>query len=77
MKTIRFNFNHPVNGNAILTPINSIGCTPFRMRAESSKDHSLEIPVNGCDEGKWRLTLDWEYEGRAFSHQEDFEVTKL
>ncbi|RWY50836.1 hypothetical protein [Mucilaginibacter gilvus] len=74
MKTIRFNFNHPVNGNAIFTPVNCVGGACFRMKVQSSKGDLLEIPVTECNAGKWRLILDWEYDGRMFSHQEDFEV---
>jgi hypothetical protein len=48
----------------------------MRLKVESSKDNSLEIPVGSCKEGKWKLILDWEYDGRIFSHQEDFEITK-
>ncbi|MFA6247730.1 MAG: hypothetical protein WC615_12380 [Mucilaginibacter sp.] len=76
MKTISFNFNHPVKGNAILSPVNCHGGLCMRLKVESSKDNSLEIPVGSCKEGKWKLILDWEYDGRIFSHQEDFEITK-
>ncbi len=76
MKTITFNFNHPVKGNAILSPVNCIGGLCLRMKVESSKDNLLEIPVSACNEGKWKLLLDWEHDGRIFSHQEDFEVSK-
>nr|WP_067057426.1 hypothetical protein [Mucilaginibacter sp. L294] len=75
MKTIQFNFNHPVKGNAVLSPVNCSGSPCLRMKVESSKDHLLEIPVGDCDEGKWVLTLDWEHDGRIFSHRENFEVT--
>ena len=74
MKNIRFNFDHPVNGNAILTPISRIASQCFKLKVESTKDNLLEIPVTNCHAGKWKLTLDWEYDGRIFSHQEDFEV---
>ncbi|MFD0764349.1 hypothetical protein ACFQZI_05765 [Mucilaginibacter lutimaris] len=73
MKTIQFNFNHPVKGNAVLSPVNCTD-TCLRIKVESSKDNLLEIPVNNCSEGKWKLTLNWEHEGRMFAHQEDFEI---
>ena len=76
MKPIRFNFNHPVKGNAILSPVNCKGGSCRRMKVESAQNNQLEIPVNDCNEGKWKLILDWEYDGRMFSHQEYFEVTK-
>ncbi|MFD0795588.1 hypothetical protein ACFQZX_18345 [Mucilaginibacter litoreus] len=74
MKTIRFNFNHPVHGNATLTPVNCIGNSCQRLKVNSTTDNELEVPVTDCNAGKWRLTLDWEHEGRMFTHQEDFEI---
>nr|WP_294945267.1 hypothetical protein [uncultured Mucilaginibacter sp.] len=74
MKAIQFNFNHPVRGNATLTPVNSVADCGIRVRVESTKDNLVEIPLADCSEGKWKLTLDWEYDGKIFSHQEDFEV---
>ncbi|RFZ85327.1 hypothetical protein DYU05_06945 [Mucilaginibacter terrenus] len=77
MKTIRFNFNHPVNGNAVLTPITCTGSACQRLKVTSLNDNSLEIPVDDCGKGKWKLTLDWEHDGRMFSHQEEFEISNL
>lgn len=76
MKTIQFKFNHPVKGNAILSPVNCSGGSCRRMKVESMQNNLLEIPINDCNEGRWKLILDWEHDGRIFSHQEDFEVTK-
>jgi hypothetical protein len=77
MKTILFNFNHPVKGNAVLSPIAKNCGSCLRIKVESSKDNLLEIPIGDCDEGKWKLTLDWEYDGRSFSHREDFEIPQI
>ena len=74
MKTIRFNFNHPVKGNVVLSPVTNHYGACLRMKVESSKDNLLEIPIDDCDAGKWKLTLDWEYDGRSFSNREDFEI---
>lgn len=41
MKTIQFNFNHPVKGNAVLLPANATGSPCPRMKVGSSKDHLL------------------------------------
>lgn len=76
MKTIRLNFNHPVQGNAILSPVNCEGGSCRRTKVESTQNNLLEIPVNDCNAGRWKLTLNWEYNGRMFSHQEHFEVRK-
>ena len=76
MKTLRFNFDHPVKGIAMLSPIKCSGGSCMRVKVESLKDNSLEIPISNCNEGQWKLTLDWEHDGRIFSHQEHFEVTK-
>jgi len=76
MKTIRFNFNHPVKGTAVLSPVNCRAGLCRRMKIESTQNNLLEIPVSDCDEGTWKLSLDWEHDGRMYSHQENFEVAK-
>jgi hypothetical protein len=45
MKTIRFKFNHPVKGNAILSPVNCSDGPCRRMKVESTQNNLLEIPV--------------------------------
>lgn len=74
MKTIQLNFNHPVKGTVILSPIDCQDGLCRRMKVESDKNDLLEIPVSNCAEGWWRLHLDWEHDGRMFSHHETFEV---
>ncbi|TSD67069.1 hypothetical protein FFF34_006640 [Inquilinus sp. KBS0705] len=74
MKTIRFNFSHPVKGRASLLPLtcNNVKCQ--QLQVASTADNLLEVPVSNCTAGRWKLILDWEYEGRNFSHQEEFEI---
>ena len=75
MKNLQFNFNHPVNGHACLIPLASREGTYQRIYVVSADDNTLEVPVTNCQAGKWKLILDWEYEGRNFTFNEEFEIT--
>jgi hypothetical protein len=76
MERLRFNFCHPVKGYASLTQL-SKGEPQCRRIVIDSKDNTfIEIPVNEYQEGKLKVVLDWEYDGRSFSHQEEFEINK-
>ena len=75
MKSIKFNFNHPVKGHASLVPLSSVNGQCRRVPVVSTDDNLLEVPVTGCREGRWRLILDWEYNGQNFSHQEEFDIS--
>jgi hypothetical protein len=77
MKSLHFNFSHPVNGHACLMPLTSPRGTYHRIKVVSADDNSLEVPVTNCHEGKWKLILDWEYDGRHFSFNEEFEITGI
>jgi len=46
------------------------------MLVDSKFSNLVEIPIHDCMCGKWRIILDWDHDGRVFSHQEDFDVLK-
>jgi hypothetical protein len=74
MKKLRFNFNHPVIGHACLVPLTCLKGIYQRIKVVSADDNTLEIPVTNCNEGRWKLILDWEYDGKNFSFNEEFEI---
>ncbi|RFZ89959.1 hypothetical protein D0C36_23985 [Mucilaginibacter conchicola] len=74
MKTLQFNFDHPVKGNACLVPADCERQKTMRFTVQSEVDNSLNIPVGECKAGQWTLILDWQYEGRLFSHREKFTI---
>ncbi|ASU31966.1 hypothetical protein [Mucilaginibacter xinganensis] len=74
MNSIKFNFSHPVSGRARLLQLTPKTNNCRTLAINSKEDNTIEIPVNDCQCGKWKLELSWEYEGRDFSHQEEFEV---
>jgi hypothetical protein len=76
MKTIRFNFGHPVKGVASLIPLFSEKLKQLIFKVDSKNSNMLEIPISKCEQGKWKLTLDWEHNDQIFSHHEEFEVEK-
>lgn len=43
---------------------------------DSNENNLVEIPLTSYSEGKWKIMLNWEYEGQAFTHQKEFEIKK-
>lgn len=74
MNTLKFNFGHPIKGNAVLIQQFIKKPNFKRFRVDSKGSDFLEIPVSSCADGKWKMILDWEYDNRTFSHVEEFEV---
>ena len=74
MNTLKFNFGHPVKGNAVLIQQFIKKPNFKKFRVDSNGSDFLEIPVSSCADGKWKMILDWEYDNRMFSHIEEFEV---
>jgi hypothetical protein len=76
MRFIRFNFNHPVKGKASLMPLFAVNPVIKSLLVDSKLSNLVEIPIHDCQTGKWRVILDWDHDGRIFTHQEDFDVLK-
>jgi hypothetical protein len=76
MKRLRFYFCHPIKGYATFIPQYG-GQLPYqRIAVDSASNNLVEIPVDNCCEGKWKVVLDWEYENELFVHQKNFEIRK-
>ena len=73
MESLKFNFNHPVNGIAKL--LNSVNPGQSRaMPLTTVPDDSADISVDGLPVGRWKACVGWDYEGRAFFYEGLFEV---
>jgi len=48
----------------------------YKITIDSKASNLIEIPIDGCKEGKWVVELNWEYDGNTFSHRKEFEVKK-
>jgi hypothetical protein len=73
MKALKFNFSHPFKGNACL-----INCSNINQRRILSIDtenrNDFDISVDGCEDGKWQVILEWEFDGRPFSYRQNFDI---
>ena len=76
MRFLRFNFNHPIKGKACLMQLLTVNPVIKNIVVDSKLSNLVEIPIHDCRCGKWRIILDWDHDGRIFTHQEDFEVLK-
>lgn len=74
MKFLRFNFCHPIKGHAYLTQLSTDSPKSHTIKIDSKKSNVIEIPVGECEEGKWKVVLEWEHDGNNFSHQKEFEI---
>jgi hypothetical protein len=72
MKFIKFNFSHPFKGRASLIQLNTK--VPNSQSIMVDSEGLLEIPIDGCQKGKWQLILDWQYDNRLFCYHQNFEV---
>jgi hypothetical protein len=74
METLKFNFCHPVK--VIVRLLNKINPKQKRtLVLETQADQCAEIPVDGLSKGKWKVLLEWEYDGRDFFYEEEVEVS--
>ncbi|MES2276266.1 MAG: hypothetical protein V4592_09595 [Bacteroidota bacterium] len=74
MKTLRFNFCHPIKGFANLIQLKSAKSTEYRVSFDSKDSNLVEIPIGDCLIGQWKVVLNWEYDDELFVHQKEFEV---
>jgi len=74
MKFLKFNFNHPFKGKASLTQLFVVDPQIKGFVLDSKLSNLVEVPLHTCAAGKWRITLNWDHEGRLFTHEQDFEI---
>jgi len=74
MKTLRFNFCHPIKGFANLIALMPGSLQQPGISFDSKEGNLVEIPLNNCQPGKWKVVLNWEYEDELYVHQGEFEV---
>lgn len=74
MKTLRFNFCHPIKGFANLIQLLPNAVKKHCISFDSKESNLVEIPVGDCQAGKWKVILNWEYDDELFVHQKEFEI---
>jgi hypothetical protein len=74
MKTLRFNFCHPVKVNVHMVPLTGTGTMCSHLSVDSDESNFVEIPIDQCSDGNWRIELEWEYGNESFRHKKEFKV---
>jgi hypothetical protein len=74
MKTLKFNFSHPLKGHALIKMLGAGNALYKKIFVDSKESDLVEIPLNGFQNGKYEVTLDWEIDNRFFTHQQNFEI---
>ncbi|NNU33411.1 hypothetical protein HK413_03220 [Mucilaginibacter sp. S1162] len=74
MIALRYNFDHPFQGKVILR---KTGYKHARCRAiyfDSADEHDFNITLQVDGDGTYQVVLNWEFEGRSFSHESSVTV---
>lgn len=74
MKSLKFNFTHPFKGYARVSMTGRPNFPYTRLLLDSLGSNLVEIPLNGLESGKYKVTLDWEIDSQFFMHQHEFEI---
>lgn len=74
MIALRYNFKHPFQDNVILRKIDIAqgGCQT--MPFDSGGEHDFDIYLQVKEDGTYKVILNWEFEGRSFSHESQITV---
>lgn len=68
MKTFKMCFGHPVEGRVFLTNMDK---DKYVFTIKTDNKNILEVPLQRLKKGKWKITFEWEYHGRDYSHAEE------
>jgi hypothetical protein len=74
MKTLQFNFGHPVTG--IVTFFNKVNPGQRHTQAFNTQSGECDISIEHLPEGSWKATLEWDYDGKDYCYEEEFEILK-
>ncbi|MEO5891297.1 MAG: hypothetical protein ABIQ31_13675 [Ferruginibacter sp.] len=74
MKSLRFNFCHPIKGIASLTQLSLPTPMSQNIAFDSRETNVVEIPIGMCLTGKWQIVLNWERNEETFVLSKQFEI---
>ncbi len=46
----------------------------MHFKFDSKETNLIEVPIDHCEDGRWKIELDWEYENKFFTHKKEFEI---
>ena len=72
MKTLTYNFSHPVKG--IVRFLNKLDQAQKCAWQFNSSTGQCDICVDDLPAGKWSASVEWEYDGRNYLYTEEFEI---
>lgn len=74
MAKINMCFEHQVAVKVFFVEIAETQGTPLIKYLRSNNDGTLEIPLEGMKNGKWKVMLEWNHEGKDFSLVKHIEI---
>lgn len=74
MIAIAYQFAHPFNGRVNLRRLGTAETEGCSLLFNSEGASAFEVPLPIVQDGRYRVTLDWEFEDRLFFHHSDIRV---
>lgn len=74
MQFLSFNFCHPFKGNVKLIRLSKILPKTLNLFVDSKNSHNFEIPVDECEDGEWKVTLNWRQNHMSYFYEKIFNV---
>ncbi|WP_316820748.1 hypothetical protein [Pedobacter gandavensis] len=74
MAKINMCFDHQVAVKVFFLNQDKIKKKSIIKYLRSDSDGVLEISLDGMDEGKWKLSLEWKYEDKEYSLVKEIEI---
>jgi hypothetical protein len=72
MKTLSYNFSHPVKG--VIRFLNKLNPAQKHARQFDSESGLGDICIDDLPAGKWSASIEWEYDGKDYLYTEEFEI---
>lgn len=74
MKFLNFNFCHPFKGNARLIRLSKSLSKSYNLIIDSDESNSFEIPIDECEDGEWKVSLNWRQDNMSYCYEKIFKV---
>lgn len=74
METLRYCFDHPVAVKVFFNCLSDPAIRSDIKFLRSDEEGCLEIPVDNIPEGKWKVMLEWNYDGRDFCMEKNVKL---
>lgn len=76
MKSMEFNFSHPITGSVRFSFLSQLIPLSHCVKVASIGSNCLKIDTQNFKDGRWKLTLEWVYMGYLYVLDKTFTIEK-